>query len=179
MMYGLIVLGGALAIALRRARRLDHDPPMRALLSLQYELFGLASANGRSALEEHARDWRTSKIFSRYPSIASDDIIRTFLIDAMRLLVDDANSKDLDHLLSASLRIARRRGASWRQLRSLECIRRGTLATSRGATPVTAVRSGRAALGAGERPSTMAITPVIRLTDLIPRRELPAAVDHG
>ena len=176
MAYGLIFALASVSVIVlwrRRSARAGCHPEMRALLALEYELFAFGHVRGWNALETHVVDWRGSKIFSKYPSIASDEVIRTFLIDALRLLIDNANPKDLDQLLLASLRIVCSRASADRrvaryQLRSLECIRRSVLAMRRNATPVAAIRSGRAALGTDEQPSTVAITPLIRLTDQIP-----------
>lgn len=164
-----MVLGGvALVFVLWRvwsARRSGKDPQTRALLALEYELFTLVR-RGRAPLEAHAADWRGSPIFSRYPTLASDDVVRTYLVDAVLLLVDDPTPEDLDQLLGAMLRIARRkaptdRRAARQQLRLLECIRRSVVTMRRGASPVTAVRSGRSALSTDDRPSTQDITSAL------------------
>lgn len=147
------------------ARRLDRDPQTRALLALQYELFTVVRW-GRAPLEAHAADWRNSPIFSRYPTLASDDVMRTYLIDALLLLVDEVAPHDLDELLRASMRIARRhkpasRRDARRQLRLLECIRRSVVAMRRGVAPVAAVRSGRDVFSTDARPTTQDITSAL------------------
>ncbi len=147
------------------ARRLDRDPQTRALLALQYELFTVVRW-GRAPLEAHAADWRNSPIFSRYPTLASDDVMRTYLVDALLLLVDEVAPHDLDELLRASMRIARRhKSASRRDARRrgrlLECIRRSVVAMRRGIAPVAAVRSGRDVFSIDARPTTQDITSAL------------------
>jgi flagellar motor component MotA len=164
-MLWMLALGVALGLALSRVittRGKKHQGENRALLALQYELFTVVRDAGREALDAHASDWKTSPIFRRYPSISGDDVIRTYLVDALLLLADDANATDLDQLLSASLRIARKRrpardkAEATRRNRMLESIRRSALAMRHGASPVSAVRSGRKLLD--EKPSTQDIT---------------------
>jgi len=128
-----------------RLRTSDRDG--RALIALEHELYLVAREHGRSALEAHAADWRGSAIFRRYPAIARDEVVRAYLVDALVLLADDNHAHDLDQLLSASLRIMRKRRHDGRdperRNKTLETIRRNVLAMRRGGTPVGAGRHRR------------------------------------
>jgi len=170
---GIGVVAGAIIgrFLAQRVRTSGKDD--RALLALEYELFTVAREHGRNALEAHAADWRGSPIFRRYPTIARDEVVRAYLIDALLLLADDAHAEDLDQLLSASLRIMRKRrhdGRSpERRNKTLESIRRSVLAMRRGATPVAAVRRGRDVLDV--KPATCDITrALVELSRPVPPR---------
>ena len=141
---------GARAAADRERRR---KPDGLAILALLYELFNVARADGRDAVEWHVRRWRDSEIFRRHPLIAGDQIVREFVRDALVLLVEHAGDRGLDRMLTDLLRAHRHRAvpsnraARARRARTLDCIRRSVLSMSHGATPTAAIRAGRAALG--------------------------------
>jgi len=149
----------------RRILRSNGSVESRELLALAYELFSLGRTEGRAALEAHAANWKASPIFCDHPSIAANGEIRTHLVDALLLLVDDVSAEDLDQLLRASSRLARARrtldrGAARHRDQMFACVRRSVLAIRRGASPVTAVRTGRAQLASNDQPSTTAITKI-------------------
>ncbi|HTJ47417.1 MAG TPA: hypothetical protein VL463_35200 [Kofleriaceae bacterium] len=129
------VAAGIIIVRTRRASR--SQPDGKSLLALLNELFDVARDDGRRGLEKHAADWRASSIFRRYPSIANDAVVRSFLLDALFALGDHTTAAELDHQLSSSLRVHRKkpiagdkRDASRRE-RTLEHIRRSTLSMSR------------------------------------------------
>lgn len=150
-----IGIGMLLGIALSRvaaivARR--DQPDGRALIALTYELWNVARGEGHAAVEAHASAWRTSSLFRRFPSLAADDVVRAFLVDAILLLADRDAAADLDHALDAALRTHRKspapagRAAARRRALTLDAIRRGVRAMSRtsapaAAAPVLGVRS--------------------------------------
>ncbi len=131
---------GVLMSRLFAGRARKGRPDGTALLSLEYELFAVIRHDGRAALEAHGLNWKRSSIFARYPSIAGDDVVRGYLIEAMLLLADDANAADLDNLLTASLRVQRKRRApddradAERRNRTLHAIRQSVLSMSRSAS---------------------------------------------
>src|SRR6476469_5313993 len=99
---------GAIAMRAVEARRRGREPDARAILGLLYELYYLARADGCAALEAQAASWQTSPIFRRFPSIGDDAVVRAFLVDALRLLVEKPADEALDHELTAAMRAIRR-----------------------------------------------------------------------
>lgn len=123
---------GAITMRAAIAQRRAADPDARAILGLLYELYYLARADGCAALDAQAASWQTSPVFRRFPSIGDDEVVRAFIVDALRLLVDKPADETLDRELTAAMRALRRRDVAPRSTRTIECIRRSVLSMSRG-----------------------------------------------
>ena len=136
-MAGGIALSRGVAAHARRA-----EPDGRALVALSYELWNLARDEGKASVEAHAAAWQTSALFARFPSIASDEVVRAFLVDAILLLDDRDARDDLERMIDVALRFHRKtpppgdRTAARRRERTLVAIRRGVRAMRRTTTPM-------------------------------------------
>lgn len=58
------------------------------LLKLLYELFNIARKNGLIAIDEHISDPPASSIFSKYPTFLKDPERVSFMVNALRPIVD-------------------------------------------------------------------------------------------
>ena len=56
------------------------------LLTLLYELFNKSRRNGLMAVEEDIEDPENSEVFTRFPRVLQDDLLREFICDYMRII---------------------------------------------------------------------------------------------
>jgi chemotaxis protein MotA len=73
------------------------------LLKLLYQIFSVMRRDGVLALEAHLADPQQSSLLKAYPSVLSRHHALTFLVDALKQLVDGCTPEELSMLLDADL----------------------------------------------------------------------------
>lgn len=76
------------------------------LFKLTYELLRIARRDGLLALEPHLNDPHSSAIFNKYPKIAHNHHVVTFICDGFTPLIEgSANAEQLEALMEADLHV--------------------------------------------------------------------------
>jgi chemotaxis protein MotA len=77
-----------------------------ALFKMLYDLFRISRREGLMFLESHITDPHTSNIFSKYPHLAHNHHVMSFLTGALMPIVDGTvKPEQLPHLLEADLKL--------------------------------------------------------------------------
>jgi chemotaxis protein MotA len=78
-------------------------------LRMLYETFGYTQRAGVMGLERDVEDPAQSRIFSRYPGFLSDQPVRAFLCDSLRMMVIGVTTAhELDQLMNVDIEVQRR-----------------------------------------------------------------------